>query len=341
MVTRSHRVVQSSVTVLAYHRVEAPGAADLAPTLIEASPKQFEAQMRFVAARFNVISAWDLVRALQEDYTLPKRALLITFDDGYNSFRDNTLPVLNRLGLPVTLFVSSNFAGTPGALFWWDELYRALRRTPHTQLEVPGFGHVSLETPAEREAAFEHLVPLVERQQEQAAAKLIESVVSMCGVEPNTAEYLLNWEDLRALAADGVAIGAHSRSHIILSQASRERLWSEVDGSWADVKAHIDRPLPLFCYPNGKPHALSPMVVDAVARAGLVGAFTMIGGVNTTGQTNPYLLHRMGLEPGESMVRFVLKLTPAARLYRTTKRLVRRAIGTVKPRGRSRTRPVR
>ena len=37
---------------------------------------------------------------------LPRRALLITFDDGYRSFIDVALPILRRLGLPSALFVT-------------------------------------------------------------------------------------------------------------------------------------------------------------------------------------------------------------------------------------------
>ena len=37
---------------------------------------------------------------------LPRRALLITFDDGYRSFVDVALPILRRLGLPSVLFVT-------------------------------------------------------------------------------------------------------------------------------------------------------------------------------------------------------------------------------------------
>ena len=38
--------------------------------------------MRYVAARYNVISSWDLVRALRDGKPLPPRALIITFDEG-------------------------------------------------------------------------------------------------------------------------------------------------------------------------------------------------------------------------------------------------------------------
>jgi peptidoglycan/xylan/chitin deacetylase (PgdA/CDA1 family) len=37
---------------------------------------------------------------------LPRRALLITFDDGYRSIAEVALPILRRLGLPSVFFVT-------------------------------------------------------------------------------------------------------------------------------------------------------------------------------------------------------------------------------------------
>src|SRR4051812_16618176 len=79
------------VTVLAYHRIDIPGRAtthDLSPELIDAYPADFEAQMRWVASRYNVISGLQLVETLRHGKPLPPRALMITFDDGYNCFME-------------------------------------------------------------------------------------------------------------------------------------------------------------------------------------------------------------------------------------------------------------
>ena len=48
----------SSVIVLAYHHIATPGNLDLAPTVIDAYPPDFEAQMRYVAGHYNVVSSW-------------------------------------------------------------------------------------------------------------------------------------------------------------------------------------------------------------------------------------------------------------------------------------------
>jgi peptidoglycan/xylan/chitin deacetylase (PgdA/CDA1 family) len=314
----------STVTVLAYHRIAPPENTDLSPALIDAYPADFAAQMRYVAGRYNVVSSWDVVRALREGYTLPPRALVITFDDGYRCFQDTAWPILQQLGLPVTLFVPTDFPSTPGALFWWDTIHRALQRTTVRQIDIPGLGTLPLRSPAERAAAYARLVALVERTEEAGAARLVEMVVKQCGVEPNTEQMMLTWDEVAALAAAGVNVGPHTRSHIVLAQAAPERVEAEVAGSWADLQARIPNALPIFCYPNGKPHAVSLTAARAARRAGLAGAYTMVAGLNTIGRTNPFLLHRVGMVAGESLRRFTMKISASGRLYRRLKALLRR-----------------
>ncbi|MDQ3930258.1 MAG: polysaccharide deacetylase family protein [Chloroflexota bacterium] len=312
----------SSFTVLSYHRIAEPGCPDLTDSLIDASPKAFEEQMRHVASRYNVVSSWDIVRALQEGYKLPPRALVVTFDDGYRCFMDIAMPVLRRLGLPVTLFVATHVAGDPASLFWWDELYRAIRGTTLQQLEVGGVGTLSLGNKQERAEAFSTLVSHIERLAEDDANALLHSIVEDCGVEPNGERYLLDWEELRALEAEGVAIGPHTRHHPILAQAAPHRVASETRGSWRDLNVNLQRPLPIFCYPNGREHAVNRTAMDAVKEAGLVAAFTTMPGLNVAGKTNPYRLLRIGATEGESLRHFGIKLSPAGRAYRGLKAML-------------------
>ncbi len=282
--------------------------------------------MRLVAANYNVVSSYDLVRALTQEYTLPRRALILTFDDGYRCFAETAMPVLRRLGLPVTLFVATTLTGSPAGLFWWDTLYRALSATLMPALEVPGVGVLPLGSPGERLAAYERLVGMIEREEwdTRRPPALLDRVLERCAVEPNEGRYLLNWDELGALSAEGVAVGPHTRSHPVLARLTPEQVRAEVSGSWADVQAHIARPLPIFCYPNGKPHALNRSSVEAVRQVReLAGAYTMVAGLNVLGTTDPYLMPRVGMQAGQTLRRFRFKLSAAGRLYRQLKALAR------------------
>ncbi|HYO49752.1 MAG TPA: polysaccharide deacetylase family protein, partial [Chloroflexia bacterium] len=172
--------------------------------------------------------------------------------------------------------------------------------------------------------AYRRLVPYLERIREQEAARLLGHILEQCEVEPNTTPHMLNWEEIAALAVEGVTIGPHTQSHIILAQASKERVQAEVGGSWADLQAKIARPLPIFCYPNGKPHAINHVATQAVREAGLAGAYTMVAGLNVVGRTDPYLLYRVGMEAGQSLRRFAFKLSAGGRIYRRLKSLATR-----------------
>lgn len=317
--------MESTVTLVAYHRIATPGNPDLADALIDAYPSDFEEQMRYLTEHYSVVSAWDVVRALREGYSLPQHALVITFDDGYCCFRDTALPILQRLGLPVTLFLPTAFIGPAEASFWWDAAYRTVMRTSEKFIEVPGSGRLPLNSAAARSHAFDRLVARVERLPEAEAVRLMARVVERGGVGPPTQRYLLDWDDVAALAASGVAIGPHTQHHPILAQITPERVRAEVTGAWADLQDHVPHPLPIFCYPNGKSHAISPAAVAAVQATGLAGACTMIAGLNVLGRTNPYLLYRVGTEAGESLQKYALKLTAAARIYRNAKSLIRHA----------------
>jgi peptidoglycan/xylan/chitin deacetylase (PgdA/CDA1 family) len=58
-----------------------------------------------------VIDHTTFLLGLAAPETLPARAALITFDDGYRSFGETALPILRRFGLPAVLFVPTDYIG--------------------------------------------------------------------------------------------------------------------------------------------------------------------------------------------------------------------------------------
>lgn len=107
---------RTSVPILMYHKV---GAAVVQPgdTFLNVSGDAFERQIRALAhMHYRAMTFAQIVEALRNGQSLPRRIFAITFDDGYQCVGDVAAPILERYGFPATVFVVSDAAG--GANTW-------------------------------------------------------------------------------------------------------------------------------------------------------------------------------------------------------------------------------
>ncbi|MBI3157662.1 MAG: polysaccharide deacetylase family protein [Burkholderiales bacterium] len=101
------------VPVLCYHRF------GRSPSKMTVTPAQFEAQLQWLAReRYTVVRLSDLAEFLDGRRALPRRSVVITVDDGYESFHRYAFPLLLRYGMPATLFLYTDFVGARDALSW-------------------------------------------------------------------------------------------------------------------------------------------------------------------------------------------------------------------------------
>lgn len=108
-------LLRRAAVIVMFHRVQDTDGSD--PLTVDIPT--FERYCRFFRRHFRVVPLRDLVRALERRVPLD-RALAITFDDGYRDNFDNAAPVLERLSLPATFFVVTEWIGTD-VVPWWDE----------------------------------------------------------------------------------------------------------------------------------------------------------------------------------------------------------------------------
>jgi peptidoglycan/xylan/chitin deacetylase (PgdA/CDA1 family) len=74
--------------------------------------QRFKAQMAYLHRfRYAVMSLQQALDGLFHDHFLPQRAVVLTFDDGCQNFRDYAFPVLQRYGFPATVFLVSGLIG--------------------------------------------------------------------------------------------------------------------------------------------------------------------------------------------------------------------------------------
>ncbi len=98
-------------------------------------PEQLEDQLDLLArCGYRARPLAELVDALREKRPLPADAFALTFDDAYRDFADSALPILERRGVPATLFTTASSdreqlpSGTAAALLPLEELGELARR---------------------------------------------------------------------------------------------------------------------------------------------------------------------------------------------------------------------
>jgi peptidoglycan/xylan/chitin deacetylase (PgdA/CDA1 family) len=104
------------VPILMYHHVGTPSGKWRLNTVSE---KSFEYQMRFMKRHgFQVISFDALVQGMKEGQEFARNTVVLQFDDGYEDNYKYALPILKKYRFPATVFLISDWVGTPGFLTW-------------------------------------------------------------------------------------------------------------------------------------------------------------------------------------------------------------------------------
>ncbi len=279
--------------VLMYHRIADPSDTSLYPTLISASPDAFEGQMRCLAGRHRFVSMSEVLHCYRTGSRLPARALLLTFDDAYADFAEHAWPVLAELGLPVTVFVPTEFPDQSRRAFWWDRLFRILEGTDRTSCECTPLGRLELRDKASRRRALQRLCSLVISIPHERAMQLVEDVARELGESP-APNPVLGWDALRTLAREGVTLCSHTRTHPALNRLPVELVRREIVDSLADLRREIGDVLPVFAYPGG---LLDDQTVRVLAEEGIELAFTTRRGLNDMSTAHPLLLRRVPVSP--------------------------------------------
>ena len=97
---------RSQVRVLYYHSISD------APIRSSVSPAAFAAQMEQLAQHYRVLSLSEAVDRLASRRPVPDRSVVVTLDDGFRDNHEHALPVLTRLAIPATVFLTVGYIGT-------------------------------------------------------------------------------------------------------------------------------------------------------------------------------------------------------------------------------------
>lgn len=295
--------------VLAYHRVGDPSdPRGLDPALISATPEAFLQQMRHLRRWYEPVGQEDILAAFLGGSALPPRAVHVTVDDAYRDFAEVTWPILREFGIPVTVFVPTTYPSEPGREFWWDRLHRLSARAPRGAWRESLCASIGQHgEPRPRPAGIRAALRRLPHDTVEALLDAACREVGLAVTATHTRPPVLDWDELRVLAREGVRFGAHTRDHVSLSYVDDERLRREIRGSLED----LDRELGGGPWPLAYPYGVHNDAVVRVAEAeGCPLAFTCDDGLSQPGRTDPMRLPRTNITPRTTPRVFTLRMLP-------------------------------
>lgn len=304
---------RKGVTILTYHK-------------FPADRQTLENQCEYLRKHYQVVSVSRLSELLRSGDPLPKWAVVITVDDGHRGFYEHGHPVFAKFGFPVTVNLTTGPIDNRGWL-WFDRVAYSFVTSRREGVELPnpsldgGASFRSDESTADptvlgnREQRLGVAEQYMERMKvfpSKSFSACLNQLEQALGVqvpdEPPEEWAMLNWEQVRLMAGDGVEFGAHSVNHPILTQLEVEQeVYEEIVRSKKRIEAELDKPVLHFAYPNGQPQDISPTIVKIVSEVGYQTAVTTTQGQVFRGD-DPFLLRRISAEAESPLQRFQMSV---------------------------------
>lgn len=188
------------------------------------SKEEFEKCVRWLKKKgFTFLSTASLLEIIEEDLELPKGAIILTVDDGWQTNESCVVEIANKYRVPVTIFVSTE--PVEEGAYWWSYLEVAREKS----LVVPSKASLK-------------------RVRNNVRLSFINNIKKYKTVEREA----LSIEQLQQSACSAyVTIGAHTHSHPILINCEDEVVLEELKVSKQKLEDWLGREVDCFAYPNG------------------------------------------------------------------------------------------
>ncbi len=236
--------------ILTFHHVRPAGqSADLFDSCPSMSVDYFRKVIEDVSERFTVLSLHKLCGYAGKD---PCAA--ITFDDGWRDNYDVAFPVLRELGIPATIFVTTNKIGSSRP-FWQQILGKVFRHASENPDGQPSrtLG-AALQVKSNTPLTASHYRQTVLRWKKLASGR-IDGLLREAGCAallPEQPRCFLSADEIREMAQAGFTFGSHTVTHPILPCESHSTAEQELAESKASLENLLGYTIDMLAYPDGQ-----------------------------------------------------------------------------------------
>lgn len=239
----------------------------------------FRQQLQFLKAHYRIIHPEEFRASLDEGQPIAPRTVLLTCDDGLLNTLTDMLPILQSENVPCLFFVTAASCKNDSSMLWYEELYHAMRIKPLNGLA----SHLPADpvsTPPPEETFQNRWWSTVRRASQldaEARGNWMAQVRVHAGATDATSTEkrwrLLRLPELKHLCESGMTIGAHTRTHPVLSLCTDEEARREIQEGKREIESALEKPIWAFAYPFGNPATMGDREFRLAREAGFSCAF--------------------------------------------------------------------
>ena len=249
----------------------------------------FKEQIQFFKEHFNIIKMEDVIAAYTDNYSLPEKAILLTFDDGYSDNYLNVFPILKEENIQGSFFI-------PGKTFVEHQLldvnkvHSVLASTNITNLVQEVFKQ--LDYYRGKEVIFVKRIlqtALPEKLRNIIASNIFAKYVGL-SEEKFAYELYMNYDQIKCMKKSGMYIGLHGYDHYWLGNLESRKMEQDIDKALEVMSEVINPRLWVMNYPYG---SYNDNVVNYIQNKGCALGLTTDLGIANLSINNKYLLPRL------------------------------------------------
>jgi len=290
---------ENRAIILGYHHINDEDYAIGEPPTIYSSKKKFERLMKILFQRFQVISLAALIELIQQNKQLPRKCVVITFDDGYRDNYEIAYPILLKYKLPATIFLTTKPLESNGLLAI-QKIYLLLMRCGLIRLTDMFSAKLPKPVKLPDRLDIEGLTILAQKQilsrlldfdlYSYKGIELIDKIFVEAGL-PEEKNLFLNWNEIKEMNNNHVDFGVHTVNHPRLSALNYHDQGNEIVEAKAICEQMLGKPISIFCYPFGDNSSFNNQTIEILKKHGFSAACT-INYDKVDSQTNLFELPR-------------------------------------------------
>lgn len=133
-----------NLPVLMYHRIrDVLLVTDRSDIEFSVAPSSLEEQLKFLHTEgYQTISLSELQSSFETNSPLPRKSVILTFDDGFRDFYTNAFPLLKKYNLRAVAFYVGGYSNFPGYMDL--QMLREVHASGLVDVQAHSMGHLQL-----------------------------------------------------------------------------------------------------------------------------------------------------------------------------------------------------